>query len=208
MLGVGIAFGFLIYEAFQWTNALWGESDGRSLILMLPTRAIWAILAVFAPLCLTWEIVLRLWRNWGRPLQAIKYEAWSNSKAGFDATRVLQLMGITMVLPAAIAIALALPIHTSFGADRISIGHYGSVSPKRYSYSDIVNITVTKGILLRDGSMQSRPAITLDFANGDRWSSADNRDPDKSVDRSLLDILSAKTHLPVIYLDAFPFGSA
>ncbi len=207
-MGVGVALGFLTYEALLRANAMWGMHEYRSRILFLPTHAIWATLAVFGPLCLSWELTRRLWRSLGNPLLAVKYETWSNLKAGFDVTRLLQLMGLALVLPTAIAVVLALPIHTSFSDDQISIGHYGTIDSKRYGYSDISKITVTKGLRLRDGTLQVRPAITLDFVNGDRWSSADNRDPDKAIDQSLLDFLEEKTHLPIEYLDAFPFGSA
>jgi hypothetical protein len=187
---------------------MWGSHDGRSRILILSTHAIWEILAVFGAICLSWEITRRLWRMFGNPLQALKYETWSNSKARFDATRLLQLMGITLVLPTAVAIILALPIHTSFSDERISIGHYGTIRAKRYRYSDITKITVTKALRLRDGSLKKRPTITLDFVDGYRWSSSDNRDPDKSIDQALLDLLEEKTHLAIVSLDAFPFGSA
>ena len=55
----------------------------------------------------------------------------------------------------------------------------------RYQYSDATKIAVTDGIRLRDGSLQKRPAITLDLENGTRSSSAYNRDPEKSIDHSL-----------------------
>jgi hypothetical protein len=67
---------------------------------------------------------------------------------------------------------------------------------------------VTDGLRLRDGSLQKRPAITLSFENGTRWSSADNRDPEKSIDQSLLNFLEEKTHLSAAHLDAFLFGFA
>jgi hypothetical protein len=208
IVGVGIVFGLLTYEALRWTNAMWGEHDGHSRFLILPTRAIWAIPAILGSICLSWEITHRLWGMFGQRVRALQYKRWSSSKAGFDTTRALQLMGIGLVLPTAIAVALALPIHASFRSDQISIGHYGAIRSNRYLYSDITRITVTESLRLRNGSLQHRPAITLDFANGDRWSSADNRDPDKAVDQTLLNFLQEKTGLQVYYLDAFPFGSA
>jgi hypothetical protein len=106
------------------------------------------------------------------------------------------------------ATLLALPIHTSINDAGLSVGHFGTFRSTRYRYSDVTKITVTDGLRLRDGSLQKRPAITLGFENGTRWSSADNRDPEKSIDQSLLNFLEEKTHLSAAHLDAFPFGSA
>ena len=57
------------------------------------------------------------------------------------------------------------------------------------------------------GTLRNRPAIVLDFDDGDRWSSADNRDPQREIDLKILNFLQGKTKLPVRYLDAYPFGA-
>jgi len=208
MLSVGCVFGLLSYKALLWANAAMAGRDPSRHFLILPGHWIWFFLPFFGAICLAWEITLRLWRLLGDPVQARKYESWSNFKAGFNATRVLQIMIVTMEVPIAIATLLALPIHTSIDDAGLSVGHFGTLHSTRYRYSDVTKITVTEGLRLRDGSLQKRPAITLDFGNGTRWSSADNRDPEKSIDESLLNFLEEKTHLSAAHLDAFPFGSA
>jgi hypothetical protein len=130
-------------------------------------------------------MTLQLWKLVGNPLRAVKYESWSNTKTGFDATRVLRIFALTIELPIAIATVLALPIHTSIGNMGLKIGHFGALQPTKRSYPEVRAITVVDGLRLRDGSLQKRPAIVLDFSDGTRWSSADNRDPQESIDQAL-----------------------
>jgi hypothetical protein len=103
---------------------------------------------------------------------------------------------------------LALPIHTTIDASGLTIGHFAKLKAQHHEYAEIRTITVTQGLRTRDGRFQSRPAIVVDFSDGGRWSSADNRDPQKSIDQDLLAFLQAKTGLSVKYIEAFPFGKA
>jgi hypothetical protein len=102
---------------------------------------------------------------------------------------------------------LALPIHTSLTDAGMSVGRFGTFKPRLYRYSDVRRITVTRGLRTRSGGFINRYAIVLDFANGDRWSSADNRAYENSLDLALLNFLQSKTGLQVKYIDAFPFGA-
>jgi hypothetical protein len=167
----------------------------------------WFFLPFFGALCISWEITLRIWKLIGSPLRALKYESWSNAKTGFNATRLLRIFALTIGLPIAIATILALPIHTSIGETGVEIGHFAAIRPTDCSYSAVRGITVVDGLRLRDGSLEKRPAIVLDFSDGTRWSSADNRDPEKTIDEALLTFLQEKTKLPFQHIDAFPFGS-
>ena len=208
MIGTGLVFGVVTYEMLVWANRLLASNEPSPLFLLLPERAMWACLPVFGALCLMWEMTLRLWRLFGDASQAQKYERWSNDKAGFDATRLLRLMTIVLGIPATILTVMALPIHTSITQTGLSVGHFGNLTPRYHSYSDVREITVTEGLRTRNGSLQKRPSIVLDFADGTRWSSADNRPIEKLVDSSLLSFLRSKTGLSVSYIDAFPFGAA
>lgn len=208
MLLVGTGFGVGSYKALLWANAALADQEAHSEFLLLPTHWMWLFLPLSGALCLTWDLTLRFWRLIGDPLRASEYESWTNSKVGFDASRVLHIMSATIVLPIAIATILALPIHSSIGADGMFIGHFATLQSTPHRYADISRITVTDGLRLRDGSLQRRPAITLDFRDGTRWSSANNRDPEKFIDYALLNLLQEKTHCPVRHIEAFPFGSA
>lgn len=207
MLIVLTIFGFLSYGLLVWTNHTLAEHDNPSLFLLLPTHWIWMFFPIFGAICVAWELTLRLWALLSDDTQARKYEAWSNSKAGFNATSVLRYMTLFIALPIGVLTALALPIHTSLNNATIVIGHYGTLTPRIYSYSEIRGLTVTEGLRTRDGRLTKRPAIVVDFANGDRWSSADNRDTQPSIDSNLLNFLQAKTGLKAKYIDAYPFGA-
>lgn len=207
MIVVATLFGLTSYEALVWTNRELILRDAPSVFLILPDRWIWFFFPLFGAICLTWELTLRLWILLGDESQARKYETWSNSKTGFNTTRVLRIMAFLIALPIGLATLLALPIHTSLNNAGLTIGHFGTLTARYHPYSDVRGITVTQGLRLRDGTLQKRPAVVLDFADGDRWSSADNRDPQRKIDSTLLSFLQARTGLPVNYIVAFPFGS-
>ena len=207
MILLAILFGLACYEAFVWMNRTLASRDGLSEFLLLPNRWIWFFFPFFGAICLTWELTLRLWIVLGDRSQARKYETWSNNKTGFNATQVLRLMSFVIALPIGLATLLALPIHTSLSETGLRIGHFGTLTPRYHPYSDVRGITVTQGLRLRDGTLQNRPAIVLDFADGDRWSSADNSAPQRGIDRRMLNFLQGKTNLPIRYLDAYPFGA-
>jgi hypothetical protein len=190
-----------------WANSYVAFRAANASFILLPSPWIWVFLPLIGALCLAWEITLRLWSLVGSPLRTAKYESWSNTKAGFDCTRVLRIFALTIELPIAIATVLALPIHTSIDDMGIEIGHFGALQPTKRVYSEVRSITVVDGLRLRDGSIQRRPAIVLEFSDGTRWSSSDNRDPQKSIDQDLLDFLQEETRLPAEELDAFPFGT-
>ena len=172
-----------------------------------PGERDWFFFPFFGALCLAWESTLRLWILLGNPIQARKYEAWSNMKTGFNATKVLRLMSIAIALPIGLATIMALPIHSSLGEAALTVGHFATPLPRHYLYSEIRTITVAEGIRTRDGGFQRRPQIVVDFADGSYWSSADNREPEKFIDKSLLDFLQTKKGLDLKYIDAFPFGT-
>lgn len=208
MLVVASLFGYFSYKALCWANSYLAFGAATSPFTLLPSRSTWFFLPFFGAICLTWEMTLRLWKLVGNPLRAFKYESWTNSKAGFDATRVLRIFILVVELPISIATVLALPIHTSIGDMEIKIGHFAALHQTKQSYSEVRTITVTEGLRLRDGSLKNRPAIVLDFSDGTRWSSADNRDPEKSINQTLLSFLEEKTKLLARYIDAFSFGAA
>ena len=207
MVAVGVSFGFATYALLVWANRAWASRDAASVFQLLPDHSTWFFFPFFGAICLAWEMTLRLWIVVGNASQAQLYESWSNAKTGFRATLVLRLMALVIAAPIGLLTLLAVPIHTSIGVEGLTIGHFGAISPRFYSYSDLREITVTKGSRLRDGSLQRRPAIVLEFADGTRWSSADNRDPQGSIEQSLLSFLQSHTGLPISYIDAFPFGT-
>lgn len=206
LLLVGTCFGFASYWLLLWSNRWLASLDAKAQFLFLP-ETWWFFLPFFGGLCLAWELTIRLWILFGNPTQAQKYVAWSNGKTGFNATRVLRLMSIGIALPIGLATIMALPIHTSFGDAGLTVGHFATPLPRHYSYSEIRTITVAEGFRTRDGGFQRRPEIVLGLSDGRRWSSADNRDPDKSINESLLKFLRQKTGLEIKYIDAFPFGT-
>lgn len=205
---VAIVLGFITYEALVWANRSLALHEGSSAFVLLPSKWIWFFLPLFGGISLAWELTLRLWAMWGDSRQVRAYENWSNAKAGFDATRVLWILAMVVVLPIGIATLLAIPIHTCINERGISIGHFGTLRTTTHAFSEVSSVTTTDSLRLRDGSLQKSPAIVLDFSDGTRWSSASNRDPERSLNGALLSFIQQKTHLRIKHLEAFPFGAA
>jgi len=205
MVVVGAISGYVCHLLLSWLNHSVVAMRGYAFITLYPEQAIWWILPFFGAIAFSWELTLMLWKMFDRQTAA-KYAKWSDQKAGFGATRLLRLMGFWVVLPIAILTVLALPLGTSFNEDGMFIGRYGSLQPRHYKYADVKMITIVRGIRLPNGSFQHDPAIVLDFKDDARWSSADNRGTQPSIDGALLQFLRGKTGLTPQTIDAFPFG--
>ncbi len=208
VLLVGIVLGFMTYEALVWANRSLALRGGSTTFVLLPSKWIWFFLPLLGAISLAWELTLRLWSRWADSRQVRAYENWSNAKAGFDGRRVLRILAMVIVLPIGIATVLAIPIHTCIDERGISIGHFGTLRTTTHAFSEVSSVTTTDGLRLRDGSLQKGPAIVLDFSDGTRWSSASNRDPERSVNGALLAFIQQKTHLRIKHIEAFPFGAA
>jgi hypothetical protein len=168
----------------------------------------WCFSPGLIALGLSYELTLRLWTFIEHSPRPRKFESWTSSTAGFDTLRALRILVLTLGIPGLIVTLLALPIHTCITNTGLSIGHFAHITMVEHPYSDVRNITVTLGIRLRNGSLERWPAIVLDFQDGTRWSSGDNRDPEPAINEQLLQFLVAKTGLTPRYIDAFPFGKA
>ena len=110
-------------------------------------------------------------------------------------------MAPTIVLPTGIFTVLARPMHTTLHEDDMRIRRYARLAAHHYHYSDARRLSVIKGMRLRDGTFKNRAAIEVDFADGPRWSSADNRDFSHFVDPDLFVFLQPKTGLPIVETD-------
>jgi hypothetical protein len=208
MIGVAAAFTTLSYFILASANQLLASGGDKANFVLLPSPWMWAIFPFFGGITICWEITLQIWRRIGDSSLASRYESWSNQKVGFDATRLLRFMTLTLAMPMGMATVLALPIHTSISESGFRIGHFGSLRATQHNFSEIKRILVTDSLRLRDGSLQRRPAINVYFSDGSKWSSADNREPDPAVNKSLLEFIEERTNLPAEHMVALPFGSA
>ncbi|RSL14588.1 hypothetical protein EDE15_0040 [Edaphobacter aggregans] len=206
MILVAATFAYGSYTFLLWANGLLAGRDNPAILTLLPERAIWCFFPLFGAASLTWELTFIAWSTFGNRQRAMKYAAWSNAKMGFNATRVLRILIVFVALPIGCLTLLALPLHTSFDQDGLKIGGYASLRSTYHPYSDIKTVLTVDGVRLRDGTLQHSPAIVLEFADGSRWSSADNRGRQKEIDPTLLALLQEKTHLTVQSIEAESFG--
>jgi len=106
-------------------------------------------------------------------------------------------MALVIALPIGIFTVLALPMHTALRHQDIRACGYAWAGCSTFEYSQAVRMTVIEGFRDRDGKLQARAGIVLDFADGRRWSSADLGDFRKSVDPALSTYLIERTGLPL-----------
>ena len=189
------------YQLLLNVNLHFARAEGPAHFILLPSSAIWWFLPGFSALTFAWDVALFIWSCRGNSDHARQYAEWTYRKAGFDAGRLLHWIALMVVLPIGILTLLALPLHTTLHEDELRIREYASLSPHHYRYADVKRVSVVKGVLLRDGTFESRPAVIIDFSDKRQWSSADNRDVSHSVDPDLVDFLHQKTGLPVLEVE-------
>jgi len=199
MLGAGFLLFVSIHQTLVIANRYWAEQDGPAQFVLYPQDAIWWILPIFAAISLSWDLTLWAWSLLGSKQTASEYEYWSNSKAGFDATKILRIMAAVIGLPIAVLTALALPMHDSLQDSAIRSRGYGLHSARIFKYSDAKDLAVIDGFRTRDGHLTRRAGCVLYFADGSKWSSAETGDFRKSVDPQLLLFLERKTGLRAIH---------
>src|SRR4029077_1975899 len=189
------------YQLLLNVNLHFARAEGPAHFILLPSSAIWWFLPGFCALTFAWDVALFIWACFGNSEDARRYAEWTDRKAGFNAGRLLHWIALIVVLPIGILTLLALPLHTTLHEDELRIREYASLSPHHYRYSDAQRMSVIKGLRLRNGTFRSRAAIEVDFSDGRKWSSADNRDFVRFVDPDLVAFLHQKTGLPIVEAD-------
>jgi hypothetical protein len=202
MLAIGAVIAWGTHTLLVSVNQLFISLEGPSDFVLPPQTAIWWFLPGFAALALAWEATLDTWSLIGNKNEVALYNYWTTAKAGFDSTRVLRILTVVVVLPIAIATALALPQHAVLQKEAIRARGYGFSSTSTYRYVDARRLTVIDGFRQRDGKLVKRAGLVLDFADGRRWSSAAISNFEPSVDPDLLSYIRSKTGLEPQYVEA------
>jgi hypothetical protein len=210
MLGVGVAFAWSTHALFVWINRRIAESDGTAYFRLWPQTAIWWFFPGFGALALSYEITLQLWALTGHREEANLYSEWTNrsksfgasGSAGFNSRKVLRWMGLLIAMPVGILTALTLPMHTTLRENDIRECGYALSGCSVYAYSAAYRMTAIDGFRDRDGKLNRRAGIVVEFSDGRRWNSADMSDFQDRVDPAMADFLEKKTHLPLNHVEA------
>jgi hypothetical protein len=88
-------------------------------------------------------------------------------------------------------------MHTTFSDDGIHEFGYAFAAPVLHRYSDLSRITLLQGILNRHNKFEERPSFVLDFADGYRWSQAEQDDSARNIQSTLTNLLDKHTNLPI-----------
>jgi hypothetical protein len=198
MMCVAALFAWATHHLLVSLNRYLAASDGPGASLRLwPQAAIWWFFPGFGAVALCWEITLKVWSAFGQGDSARLYRLWSDGRAGFDCTGILRWMALVIVLPIGVFTALALPMHTALRSQDIRVCGYGWAGCKTIEYSKAVRMTLIEGFRERDGKLHLRAAIVVDFADGQRWSSADMGELRETVNPTLSAYLIQHTGLPL-----------
>ena len=200
MVLVGVLIALAAHAALVMGNRFFATQSARIELILYPSFAIWWFFPGFAALCLSWEIVLRVWMFF-TPVQATAYKEMSTRN--FDSTLVLRWLAVLIVLPLGLLSLLALPIHTSLTREFIDQGHFASFRHEILPFAEVEDITRFDGYLLRDGSFQPRAGVLIRFKDGRSWNSADVS-TQRTVDPVLLKILANDTGLQILHTHIEP----
>jgi hypothetical protein len=200
MVVIGVLFACGSYAALLKTNRFLASFDGPANFWIWPQSAIGWFFPGFGAITLSWELVLQVWARFGNRDEANIYSYWSNQKVGSDGTKLLRWMAILIALPIGIFTVLALPIHTALRQNDIKDCGHAFAPCKLYRYADARRMTVIEGFRDRDGKLNPRAGIVIDFSDGRRWSSANEGDFSKFVDPNFANFLTTKSNLPFKHL--------
>jgi hypothetical protein len=202
MVVVGVLLVWAIHSLLTASNLFFAGLGGPVHFCLLPQTAIWWFLPGFAALTLSWDITLFLWTFIAGRTLVDSYRHWTNLKAGYDCTKTLRILAVLIVLPIAVATALAVPMHANLYENEIRVRAYASAHDQIFRYSDARKLTQIKGFRGRDGKLTKRAGIVIDFVDGRRWSSADYGNFRPTVERGLANFLRLKTNLTLEYAEA------
>jgi hypothetical protein len=198
LIAIGVAFVWSTHSIFVSLNRYLaaGDASGTSFQLW-PQSAIWWFFPGFGAVTLCWEIVLKLWSAFDRGDSARLYRLWSDGRAGSDCTRILGWMALVIAGPIGVLTVLALPMHAVLRHGDIRVCGYAWAKCQTFDYSEAVKMTQIEGFRDRNGKLNRRAGIVVDFADGRRWSSADTGEFHDSVDPALLAFLTERIRLPL-----------
>ena len=195
MVVVGVLLAWALHSLLITSNIFFAQRAGPAQFCLLPQTAVWWFLPGFAALTLSWEIILCFMSlTAGRELTT-SYRKWSNLKAGFDSAKTLRVLAVLVVLPIAVATALAVPMHANLYEDEIRVRAYASAHDEIYRYSAARRLTQIEGFRDRNGKLTKRAGIVVDFSDGRRWSSADYGNFRPTLDPALANYLQQRIHL-------------
>jgi hypothetical protein len=197
LLVTGATVAWVVHRFLVTLNQSFAVQEGPASFVLLPSAAIWWFLPGFGALAVCWDLVLFMWSLLGDRRTIDQYVLWTHLRSGFNSTKILRWMALIIALPIGVATLLATPMHSTLHDNEIHIREYASLTSLRYRYSDARRLAVVSGIRDRDLKFSARAEVLLKFADGRRWSSADNRDFEKTVDENVVNFLATKTGLPV-----------
>jgi hypothetical protein len=196
MVLVGGLFLFGVHAALVQTSRWLASRDGAAELVIFPQAAIWWFLPGFGAAALPWEITLLAMSLLRRDAEADSYNYWSSLKEGFDSRRLLRWLAVVVVMPIAVLTFLALPMRSALRQDDIQDCGYAFATCKVYAYADARRVSFIEGTRDRDGKLNRRAGLVVDFTGGRRWSSADIGEFNASVDPALEGVLREKIKLP------------
>lgn len=201
MLVLAILFALGTHALLVWLNRYLATADGPAYFHHWPQSAIWWFFPGFGAISLCWEMTLQLWSRFGNREKANLYSQWTNQSVGFDSRRILRWMAALIALPIGVLTLLALSMHTSLREYDIRDCGYAFARCKTYRYDAAKRLTMIEGFRTRDGKLNRRAGIVIDFNDGRRWSSAKMSEFGHTVDPSMTEFLERKTGLALDYAE-------
>jgi hypothetical protein len=197
---VGILFCLGVYAALVAINGRLAGPSSATQIQLYPQPAMWWFFPGIGAYCLAWDVRVLLWSVFGNSRTARLYRIWANRKTAGQqnvyATSPFNRWCIRLiVLPMAFCTVLALNMHATVGPEAIRDCGFAFNSCTVYPLADARRITAVQGYRTKEGKLDTRAGLVVDFKDGRRWSSADWGDFKSTIDPMLTNFLLQKTNL-------------
>ncbi|HEY4382184.1 MAG TPA: hypothetical protein VGN01_17680 [Acidobacteriaceae bacterium] len=197
-IGLGIAIGG--YFGLRGVNHLFASMDRGSTLVLYPTAILWCFAPGFAALCLPWLTTLWMLRRTGYTGEAQEIVIDGNDKMNWNGERVMRWACLGIVAPIFLFTLAALPMRLSMDNNSVRVTHYAHLTPEIFPLADARHAFTVDGYLLRDGTLQSRPDLLIDFADGRRLAATAMSDGGDPPPQAFVDALLSHTGLHLTHV--------
>jgi hypothetical protein len=197
---VGILFCIVVYAALVAINERLAGPSSATQLQLYPQPAMWWFFPCFGAYCLAWDVRVLLWSLFGNSRTARLYRIWAKRKTAGEqnvyATSPCNRWCIRLVvLPMGFWMVLSLNMHATVGPEAIRDCGFAFKPCMVYPLAEARRITAVQGYRRKDGKLETRAGLVIQFKDGRRWSSTDWGDFKDTIDPMLTNFLLQKTNL-------------
>lgn len=164
-------------------NLRFGLLSKRYLHLVHPQWSFWAVISVFAGIILAYPLFITYLRH--RLKEDFQGYYRYSTRLGGGRIFLVIVVGAT-ICGVLVGYFLGLGWYTAFDDMGVTINHYWSISPQKYSYDQVEGVYLVNNFVAPSGKIISQPHYVIRFVDGEIWSSwyngRDNERPETDTE--------------------------